>query len=378
MAGPPPVLSLILCSRNDAYLGNSRWRLETALNYAGAQVAALGRPGAVEVIVADWGSDVPLRDVVAVDPAAARIVSFVTVPPEVARARQGDSPFAEVLALNAAARRARGTFIGRIDQDTLVGGRFLRQFLAWVETGSPIEAPLDAALWFANRRSIPYRFAVRCPSFPAVARYVAWFGRWLRIESARTFYRSDVGIWLLHRDLWDASGGYDERMIYMNDMEIDMATRLMSRYPMIDLGRLVGHDFYHLDHYHPRESRSSSTHRTVNAQRPPEPRGLRPSGADWGLPDCAFEVATAVPPRPTSPSRAALVGVPIELAVAAWTGARTTVDRAVYRFIPTSRHRWARRARTAWQAVWGLPVTRWPAVLRRLWAERPSAKAESS
>ena len=120
-----PILSLILCSRNDAYMGNSRWRLETALNYTASRVEAVGGSNAVEIIVADWGSDVPLSDVVTLGPAARRLVSFVHAPPELARSHQRDSPFPEVLALNAAARRSRGQYIGRVDQDTLVGDRFL-------------------------------------------------------------------------------------------------------------------------------------------------------------------------------------------------------------------------------------------------------------
>src|SRR5476651_1634421 len=73
----PPVLSLILCWRNDAYMGNSVWRLETTLNYTCDRVHALGREDDVEVIVADWGSEVPLAEVVALGPAAARMVSFL-------------------------------------------------------------------------------------------------------------------------------------------------------------------------------------------------------------------------------------------------------------------------------------------------------------
>ena len=106
-----PALSLILCSRNDNYMGNSRWRLETTLNYVADQVEALGRTKDAEILVADWGSDIPLRDVLRLTPAAAQIVSFILIPPELARALQKDSPFPEVLALNAAARRARGLYI---------------------------------------------------------------------------------------------------------------------------------------------------------------------------------------------------------------------------------------------------------------------------
>jgi hypothetical protein len=373
-----PTLSLVLCSRNDEYMGNSRWRLETTLNYLGAQVARLRPQDAVEIVVADWGSEPPLREALALDPVAARIVSFVTVPPDVARREQQDSPFAEVIAINVAARRARGEFVGRIDQDTLVGRRFLTQFLEWVETGVPFRAPLEGALLFANRRSIPYQFTVKSPSFADVRRLVGWFGRRLRIETAPVFYRSDVGIWLMHRDLWDEAGGYDERMIYMNDMEIDMAARLMKKYPMIDLGKLVDYDFYHLDHYHPRGSRSSSTHRRVNAECPRDERGVRPSGAQWGLAAETFEIAPVTwCASAVKGSWATAIGAPAFLARAAWLGLRVKADGAVYQDLPAFRVRWTRRAVAAWQVLTGQPMTEWPGRLRKLWADRPSAKAGS-
>jgi hypothetical protein len=47
-------LSLILCSRNDEYMGNSRWRLQTTLNHVADQVEALGRAKDVEVFVGSW------------------------------------------------------------------------------------------------------------------------------------------------------------------------------------------------------------------------------------------------------------------------------------------------------------------------------------
>jgi hypothetical protein len=90
------LLSLVLCSRNDDFQGDPRWRLETTLNHAARQAALLGRLHDVEIVVADWGSEVPLRDVVALTEDAARITRFVTVPVALAAAKQRDSPFAEV------------------------------------------------------------------------------------------------------------------------------------------------------------------------------------------------------------------------------------------------------------------------------------------
>ena len=292
-----PVLTLILCSRNDAYMVNSRFRLETTLNYTAEAITSLGLEGDVDLLVTDWGSTVPLAEAVSLRPAAAALTRFVTVPVDLARARQGSSPFPEVLALNVAARRARGTYVGRIDQDTLTGGRFLATFVGWARGSTPLPAvfskPLAATLLFANRRSIPYRLASRLPPLEPLTRFLQTQGGTLTIETARVIYKSDVGVWLAHRDLWDACGGYDERMIFMNEMDPDMVERLMTRYPLVDLGPLVGWDFYHLDHYHPRGSRSSSTHREVNTTHDYPSLGFRPSGDTWGLADVDLPVRSA-------------------------------------------------------------------------------------
>ena len=63
-SGAAPLLSLVLCSRNDNFQGNSLWRLETTLNHVARQAAEMGRLADLEVVVADWGSEEPLRDAV--------------------------------------------------------------------------------------------------------------------------------------------------------------------------------------------------------------------------------------------------------------------------------------------------------------------------
>jgi hypothetical protein len=275
-------LSLILCSRNDNYMGNSRWRLQTTLNYVAGHVESLGRDKDVELLVADWGSEFPLQEVLQLTPSAAKITSFVLIPSDIARPLQKDSPFAEVLALNAAARRARGTYVGRIDQDTLVGRRFLEVFFELHEGRRKLEVPLDRALLFSNVRMVPYRFAVRSPSLWAVRGFVAKFGRRMKIEiaSRHPFYWYSVGIWLVSRDIWRSCGGYDEEMLYMNGMEINMILRLLPKYPMVNLGEMTDCDFYHLEHYHPFVPRMSSIYRKVNREWRLD---FNPNGADWGL-----------------------------------------------------------------------------------------------
>jgi hypothetical protein len=372
-----PIVSLILCSRNDQYMGNSLWRLETTLNYVGERVEALGREEDVEVLVADWGSEAPLRDVVALQPGAARIVSFVTVPPALARELQQDSPFPEVLALNAAARRARGAYIGRIDQDTLVGDRFLRWLFESVEGACRLDVSnvtLETALLFANRRSIPYRFTAGSPSLGNVTRFVRLFGATLPVwrenpATGHVFWTSYVGIWLAHRNLWDECGGYDQRLIYYNWMDTDMICRLRQKYTVVNLGELTNHDFYHLEHYHPRTAWFVRRHEMKNSAidlSAPQ-RILHPNADTWGLGE------RSLTPEPCASAPAvrasSIVGRrPAEMATFALLmlrlSAGTVSDRVII-FWTVQHQLWSRRFRRVRQELTDQPVLRWPGALLR-------------
>jgi hypothetical protein len=288
-------------------MGNSLWRLQTTLNFAARVIRDLGREADVEILVTDWGSEVPLSDVLELSAEAAALTSFVIVPPRLARELQGESSFPEVLALNAAARRARGEFIGRIDQDTLVGKRFVSTFFSLYEGRIPLPHSLASSLVFANRREIPYRFTVRSPSLESVERFVRTFGSFMEVWTRpdRPFWTLWVGVWLAHRDRWFECGGYDERLIHYNWMETDMIARLMQRYAVVDLGKLVDFDFYHLEHYHPHVAWSARTHpkKNVPVSLDGAGRAFHPNAQDWGLSTLGLEVrraaVRAVPSRGT-------------------------------------------------------------------------------
>jgi hypothetical protein len=382
-----PILSLILCSRNDEYMGNSRWRLETTLNYVANRVEALGRAKDVEVLVADWGSEIPLREVLRLNPAAAQLVSFILIPPEIARPLQKDSPFPEVLALNAAARRAKGVYIGRIDQDTLVGRRFLQVFFELYEGKRKIEVPLERALLFSNVRMVPYRFAVRCSSIWVVEQFVERLGSSLKLEITRgwPFYYNSVGIWLLPHALWSECGGYDEELIYMNSMEIEMIKRLMQRYRLVNLGNIIEDDFYHLEHYHPWVPRKSSVYRRTNGYNRDAPIGVfDPNGEKWGLAQYFLYVDTYASPddsaaMPRREWRARdevtfsllLLLVKIQIfcdILPAWC------IKFLRPWLGVSRH----RAKLVRDTIWGKPIRDWHRLLHELWITKRTARLQAS
>lgn len=246
-------LSLILCSRNDSYMGNTRWRLETTINLTLKYAKEAGVLNNIEILVSDWGSDEPLRNVLSLINEAEGRVKFLHVPQEIAIAEQKDSKFPEVLALNAVARRAHGNYIGRIDNDTIIGKEFFTRFFSLLKNPEPLHFELNNAFLFVERKSVPYRFSSMSYPLSNIELFLCLWGNSLKIETAREFGKpfwwSPVGIMLFHRKIWHECHGYDERLLYWGWMEGDLALRLQVKHPLIDFCDHVGNHFFHLEHY---------------------------------------------------------------------------------------------------------------------------------
>ena len=248
-----PLISLILCSRNDSYMGNSRWRLETSINLALLNAKDANFLDKLEILVSDWGSEVPLSEVLNLVSEAKGRVKFVHVPPDIAKVEQKDSKFPEVIALNAAARRASGEYIGRIDNDTVVGDDFFRKFERLHKNNPYDELNLADSFLFVERKSVPFRISRLSLPLPQINIFINFFKKYFRVETAtewgKEFWWSPVGIMMFHRDIWKATQGYDERLIYWGWMEGDLALRLEQKHKIVEFSKFVGYDFYHLEHY---------------------------------------------------------------------------------------------------------------------------------
>ena len=105
-----PLLSFVIAGRNDGFMGDFNWRLSTSINIMARGAAKIGRLQDIEVIIADWNSQVPLHKVLELVPEARAITRFLCVPDEVAISAQGDTEFDACTALNLGIRRARGEF----------------------------------------------------------------------------------------------------------------------------------------------------------------------------------------------------------------------------------------------------------------------------
>ena len=285
-----PLISLILCSRNDSYMGNSRWRLETSINLALLNAKNAKFLDKLEIIISDWGSEVPLSEVLNLVPEAKGRVKFVHIPPDIAEVQQKDSKFPEVIALNAAARRASGEYIGRIDNDTVVGADFFRKFEQFYKYNPTAELDLADSFLFVERRSVPYRVSRLSLPLSQINWFIKTFSKFLKVESAtdwgKEFWHSPVGIMMFHRYIWKATQGYDERLIYWGWMEGDLSLRIRQQHKVVEFSNFVGHDLYHLEHYtnlvEYKDRNGAATPRKKN-----EPKydnlNYRENSAEWGL-----------------------------------------------------------------------------------------------
>jgi hypothetical protein len=104
-----------------------------------------------------------------------------------------------------------------------------------------------------ERKSVPYRISRLSLPLSFISFFIKSTACVLKLESAkewgREFWWSPVGIMMFHKDIWNTTRGYDERLIYWGWMEGDLALRLKQKHRVVEFSKYVGHDFYHLEHY---------------------------------------------------------------------------------------------------------------------------------
>lgn len=266
-------------------MGNPMWRLATSINYLTEKVFDLGREVETEIVVADWGSEKPISEVLKLTSKASTITHFLHVKPSLAQELQKDSPFGEVYALNVAARQSNGLYIGRIDQDTLVTEDFLISFFNAFEGNSNIDFDLKNSYMFAARKQLPYSFVKKQPGLEEIDTCIQLFRNWIFSEELKfCHWASPVGILMMHRDMWEDIGGYDERLIYYWFMDVDLGTRLIKKYSIVNIGQKFGYNFFHLEHIRT-GFKFRHSHRKLNPDwsKSFDKPVLNPNGPYWGM-----------------------------------------------------------------------------------------------
>lgn len=185
----------------------------------------------------------------------------------------------EVHALNAAAQRAHGSYLLRLDQDTAVGSRFFRFLQAERRLGWPhLYQP-----WFASRRDMDEQQTAAALQDPvslldqSAENFSIWHGS---LENEETMSGA-VGVLGVPAWLWRALRGYDEHYVGYGSMELELFDRLKTVADTLSISAKcdVVCPFYHLDH--PREDSGNRNDNVLIWNT--EDRPLFNNSLTWGL-----------------------------------------------------------------------------------------------
>jgi hypothetical protein len=270
-----PLLTLVIASRNDAYMGDSTWRLATTINFLAAELASLGRLMDAEVLVVDWGSEVPLHRVLPLTPEGKIIARFLLVPPHhpATRANLSGAP-----PWNVGYRRARGTFIAQSGNDILWPAAVFRNLFPLLEGAGSAPPEARRTLIAIRRRQVPWEFVSRNPSLAGIRAFLDAYGARLPADPIGRLCLSPAGTLLTHRDNWLAMRGWDEAVRYWGYTDVDMVLRFRLRYRARDLGAGEGCCVYHLQHNPP-----DRPVRRIPRDNPLSFGPYAANGPDWGL-----------------------------------------------------------------------------------------------
>ena len=152
-----PLLSLCLSGRNDNYGFNFKRRFVQAMNFLAWSARRAGVEKQIEVVFADWNSEIPLSRTIRLSDGAAKMVRFLEIPPDLAaRYNPSFSPFSQSVAFNAALRRAKGAYLGMMPADILLTSYALRNLIGILSGTIPVPFDPRSAVISVPRKNIPF------------------------------------------------------------------------------------------------------------------------------------------------------------------------------------------------------------------------------
>jgi hypothetical protein len=253
-------ISYVLVSRNDKYNGDSVGRCINTVNHACEIIYKNNVVEESEVVLVDWCSKKkPLKDVILnrLSPECKNTLKIVTVPPDIANKHQGDSPFSEVHAMNVGFRQMEGKHFARIDQDTLIGQRFMDWFYKEYEV-KDYGWPWPRAA-FCSRRNLSedqshhsvfrdYVYDQPLSKKVSICHEHNHYSRLMPNGQIYPFYGGAVGVMMVERECYLENKGFNEDLIYMNSMDTEFMNRIAAKEDIYNLCLSIDADFYHQHH----------------------------------------------------------------------------------------------------------------------------------
>lgn len=285
------LLSILIHCRNDDYMGNAIWRIQTTLTKICSVLDALDADD-IEILLCDWGSDNPLQSVLRLPSLVNKYLRFIVVSPQTAAMANGDSIYSAVHATNVVARRATGEYLLYFDSDIYAPTTTMAVLLDALAIGKIADCPLATTFYWASRHHIPKPFNDTCPNIAEIDAFIQHHHQEFKCDKIDVHRFMGTGCALLMaREMWNAVRGADERLRYWGFSDIDLHERLKMKYRFG--GDLENHGmcFYHLEHYGATRILAIENPRQANPMT--YPVEMAPNDANWGLATETFPITAA-------------------------------------------------------------------------------------
>ncbi|MGQ0555912.1 MAG: hypothetical protein ACT4PN_08225 [Nitrospiraceae bacterium] len=290
-----PLYSLVVFGRNDNYNPDFLYRLQTTLNFNARALQKAGLLREVEFVVVDWGSAVPLREVLVLDEAVASSTTFLELSPHAAGQFAGPSGIHVSRAANVGIRRANGRFVGMQGADLLMSSSSWQSLLSVLEDQCQSIVDFSKSCLVIPRRQVPWSFVARQPSLDM------WELKLLTCDKATTEYEGSspstvggMGVVVLHRDIWKEAKGLEESFDGYGYSDVDLGFRVGLHYPWIDAAS-YGVVCYKMQHDPEGPRGRLLKGGTIQINAPWITFGISSRQEDWGLPHVTIVPKKATP-----------------------------------------------------------------------------------
>lgn len=265
------LLSITSHGRNDGWMGNFLWRLQTTLNKMGRNLEHVTcrepyMADAVEIVLVDWGSppNARLHGMLDLEPSCKKFLKHFYFHPDIVKSVEGDSKYSSSHSTNAAVRRTSGKYVLSCDSD--VYWQEDTMDLLWNDLleGRIGDVELDKTFFWSARRHVPKAYNETNPSIEALDDYIRqnWQAFAVDKPNKENFDGAACAL-LMKRDYWFELHGLDERLRHWGVNDLEIHRRLVSRYRWGGDIDDHGMRLFHLEHY-----TRADGHRNLAAENP--------------------------------------------------------------------------------------------------------------
>lgn len=222
------LLSLCLAGRNDNYGGNFKRRFVQAMNFLAWSARKADVIDKLEIVFADWNSDIPIAQDLQLSQDAAEMVRFIEIPPEMAKQyNSAFSPFSQSIAFNCAFRRAKGKFAGIMPADILLTSHSLRNLCGILQGNMQVDFDLQQSMLSIPRKLIPFSLdeSSYFTSPEKIEKLLLSGNAFMSTDNKVRGLMGAYGCFLMSKDEIFKLRGVDERIAGWGYNDIDLALR---------------------------------------------------------------------------------------------------------------------------------------------------------